>query len=73
MTETIYDAAFERQILLRDAYRISEQMIRECLTRGDIPLSEFLYVYFGLGADRRSADPAALDDFLAAEAVVLGP
>ena len=60
---TIRDSRFERPISLRDAYRIMCSFTLEYERLGDLPVSAF-NAYAGLLESGRSADPAAMDDFL---------
>ena len=68
---TVDDALFNREITLRDAYRIMEHFLAKYLSRGDTAVSDFLHGYAGEIASGQSTDPAALYDFLAAAADVL--
>lgn len=63
---TLNDTLFDRQITLRDAYRVMECFVSSYLSRGDTAVSDFLHVYAGEVATGQSTDPAALFDFLAA-------
>lgn len=66
------DAAFERVITLRDAYRIMEEFARGYVERGDFPVSEFLYAYAAETRNGWTTDPAAPADFIAAADQILG-
>jgi hypothetical protein len=68
---TINDALFDREITLRDAYRIMERFLSIYLARGDTRVSDFLHVYAGEVTTGQSTDPAALPDFLAAAQDIL--
>lgn len=65
--QTIYDPRCERAITPRDADRIMYDFALEFERRGDLPVSAFT-AYAGLLTNGCNADPAALDDFLAATA-----
>jgi hypothetical protein len=67
---TIDDPAFDRVVTLREAYRVMERFVADHLDRGEVPTAVLL-AYLGLSPDRRSGDPAALPDYLAAAAAVL--
>jgi hypothetical protein len=69
---TTADPRFDRVITLRDAYRIMYGFALEYERRGDLPVSAFT-TYAGLLTNGRSADPAALDDFLEEAGKVLAP
>lgn len=68
---TVNDTLFDRQITLRDAYRIMERFVSSYLSRGDTSVSDFLHVYAGEVATGQSTDPSALFDFLTAAQRVL--
>jgi len=68
---TVNDALFDREITLRDAYRIMERFLSIYLSRGDTRVSDFLHTYAGEVTTGQSTDPAALYDFLAAAQDVL--
>jgi hypothetical protein len=68
---TINDGLFDREITLRDAYRIMERFLSNYLSRGDTSVSDLLHTYAGEVSSGQSTDPAALYDFLAATADVL--
>jgi hypothetical protein len=68
---TVDDALFNREVTLRDAYRIMERFLSNYLSRGDTAVSDFLHSYAGKLPSGQSTDPAALFDFLAAAADVL--
>lgn len=65
---SLSDPAFDATLSLRDAYRLMEAFLTEALSRGDRPLSEALHGYLGIAANAESADPEALNDYLAAAA-----
>jgi hypothetical protein len=64
-------AEFDETITLRDAYRIMGRFVSDYLARGDTPVSDFLHVYAGETLGDQTADPAAIEDFLAAARRVL--
>jgi hypothetical protein len=68
---TVDDALFNREVTLRDAYRIMERFVSKYLSRGDTAVSDFLHSYAGEIPPGQSIDPAALYDFLAVAADVL--
>ena len=68
---TINDVLFDREITLRDAYRIMERFLSNYLSRGDAAASDLLRTYAGEVSTGQSTDPAALYDFLAVAADVL--
>jgi hypothetical protein len=68
---TVNDALFNREVTLRDAYRIMERFLSKYVSRGDTAVSDFLYGYAGEIPPGQSTDPAALFDFLAAAADIL--
>ena len=63
MTDSIRESDFDRNISLRDAYRVMEHFITAFHQRGGSSTVE-LIAYLGLLESGRSSDPAALDDFL---------
>jgi hypothetical protein len=67
----VNDALFDREITLRDAYRIMERFLSNYLSRGDTQVSDFLQSYAGEIPTGQSTDPSALYDFLAAAGGVL--
>jgi len=67
----VNDALFDREIALRDAYRIMERFLSIYLSRGDTLASAFLHIHAGEVTTGQSTDPAALYDFLAAAQDVL--
>lgn len=71
MYTTLEDSRFDKVITLRDAYRVMYAFTREFERRGDLSVSAFT-MYAGLLTSGRSADPAALDDFLNASDDLLG-
>ena len=68
---TINDGLFDREIRLRDAYRIMERFLSNYVSRGDTSVSDLLHTYAGEVSTGQSTDPAALFDFLAAAEDVL--
>lgn len=66
------DPTFDRLVSLRDAYRIMERFASAYLARGDITISDFLHAYAGETASGQTADPAAVEDFLAAAESMTG-
>lgn len=68
---TVNDALFDREVTLRDAYRIMERFLSNYLSRGDTAVSDFLHSYAGEIPPGQSTDSAALYDFLAAAGDVL--
>jgi hypothetical protein len=68
---TMNDTLFDRQITLRDAYRVMERFVSSYLSRGDTSVSDFLHVYAAEVATGQSTDPTALFDFLTAAQRVL--
>ena len=68
---SINDPAFDRPVSLRDAYRIMEHFVLAHIARGEVETGTF-HAYFGLEADGRGGDPAALYDYLESAAAVLG-
>lgn len=62
---------FDRQVSLRDAYKLMERFVSDYISRGDTSTTDFLYSYASTLASGETADPAALDDFLAAASSVL--
>jgi hypothetical protein len=69
---TTNDGLFDREITLRDAYRIMERFLSNYLSRGDTQVSDFLHTYAGEIGTGQSTDPTALYDFLGAAEDVLG-
>ena len=69
---TIEDPRFDRTITLREAYRVMVRFAEEYHSRGDMPVSIFLYTYACEGKSGVTADPAAPDDFLRAVDEVVG-
>ena len=67
----VTDKEFDREVTLRDAYRIMERFASDYLARGDAPISDFLYAYAGEVIGGRTTDPAAAYDFVAAAEKVL--
>jgi hypothetical protein len=67
----VNDTLFDRQITLRDAYRIMECFVSSYPSRGDTSVSDFLHVYAGEVPAGQSTDPEALYDFLTAAQRVL--
>ena len=67
------DPGFERTVTLREAYRIVERFVSDYHARGNTPVSDFLFAYLAVGADGRTTDPAAAEDFLLAAKNVLDP
>jgi hypothetical protein len=65
------DPGFNRQITIRDSYKIMERFIAGYISRGDTPISDFLYSYAGSTSSGQTTDPAALDDYMAAAIAVL--
>jgi hypothetical protein len=68
---SVNDSAFDRPIALRDAYRIMERFVTDYLSRGDVPVSDFL-TYLSLMPTGESCDPAAIYDFLDAANSTVG-
>jgi hypothetical protein len=68
---TLNDKLFDRDITLRDAYRIMERFLSKQLSHGDTAVSDLLHTYAGEVSSGQSTDPTALYDFLAAAADVL--
>ena len=64
------DGAFDRTITLREAYLVMERFVENHLSRGEASTVD-LISYFGIAADGRTGDPAALDDYLEAASEVL--
>ena len=69
---SIDDPAFDRQVTLRDAYRIMERFVAAHFDRGELGTGELLG-YFAPASDGRGGDPAALSDYLEAASAVLAP
>ena len=69
---SIKDPEFDRQVSLRDAYRVMERFVSAYLALGDTPVLHF-YSYLWTQPDGESSDPAAVADFLKAAAEVLDP
>jgi hypothetical protein len=70
---TINDPAFDREITLRDAYRIMECFVEAHVKRGVSDTVSFLS-YMGIARDGMTGDPAAFDDyFQAVNSVVANP
>jgi hypothetical protein len=67
---SISDPAFDRQVSLRDAYRIMEHFVAAHFQRGELGTGDLLS-YFGLAQDGRGGDPAALYDYLDSANTVL--
>jgi len=68
---TLQDDAFNREITLRDAYRVMERFVADYLSRGDTPVMDFLHSYASMVSTGQTTDPAALNDFLAAAKAAL--
>ncbi len=68
---TVNGPMFDEIVTLREAYKIMLRFVHAYHERGDTTVSDFLFVYSDLAADGRSADPAAIDDFLAAAREIL--
>jgi predicted signal transduction protein with EAL and GGDEF domain len=68
---TVNDKLFDREITLRDAYRIMERFVANYASRGDTAVSDFLHTYAGEVSSGQSTDPAALYDFMTAAQDVL--
>jgi hypothetical protein len=68
--KSVDDSEFERLVTLRDAYKVMERFVVDYYSRGETPIMDFL-TYLHLGMTVRSADPAAVDDFLNAAGKVL--
>lgn len=58
---------------MRDAYRVMQGFVQGYLARGDTAVSDFLHAYAAQALGGRTADPAALDDFLHSAGQVLQP
>jgi hypothetical protein len=67
----IDDPVFDRAITIREAYLALERLVTAHVSRGELSTADFL-TYVGITESGRSADPAALSDYLEAVEQVLG-
>ena len=64
--QTIADARFSQTLTLADAYRVMDHFLSAFASRGDMPVSEALWM-FGICSDGvTTSDPAMPSDFLRA-------
>ncbi|MEM1116683.1 MAG: hypothetical protein AAF845_03720 [Bacteroidota bacterium] len=64
------DAEFDRQLTLREAYRVMAQYVSDHFERGELTTGDLL-AHLSLLESGGSFDPATLDDFLNAAKKVL--
>jgi hypothetical protein len=69
---SIHDPQFDRQVSLREAYRIMESFLAAHFDRGEVSTGVLLG-YLSLQGDGIAGDPAALYDYLDAVTSVAGP
>ena len=70
--DTLMDPMFDRQVTLRDGYRIMERFLLEALGRGDLPLSDLLHAFVMETKGGLTTDPGMPSDFLRAAECVVG-
>lgn len=60
---TLNDPSFDKEVSLRDAYRIMDRFIHQFQMGGEKSMAD-LIVYMGLAPDGSTGDPEALRNFL---------